>query len=176
MGSVPGQALGSQCCLAMSCAGFNCMKVSDPKIHPMLLRAAVTHPSKPCLGGCAFSQEHKQEEADAHSQLMPKSLNWSSNWTGGVFPPGDSQECTEIAAVCPECREDKSWDRAAPSIHSPTNTARPGNEHPELCKAGPKSQPGSRELPPDVFVFPLNDGRHPLHPSRAVPEPCLHPG
>lgn len=80
-----GLALGAACPCTVSCAGFNCMKVSDPKNHPMLTGL---HPyeCKPCPCGRAFSQEHKQKEADAHSQLMPKFHFQTGLW--GAPPAG----------------------------------------------------------------------------------------
>lgn len=45
----------------------------------------------------------------------------------------------------------------------------------QLCKAGPKSEPGTRELAPDVFVFPLNVGGTPCTPAELQCGACTLP-
>lgn len=100
-----------------------------------------------------------------------------------MFPHRDSQGCTEIAALCPKCTKDVSNEVCICALGKEIILPKLGpynalhlqsilfniNKHSQiwamkiqnimwfqLCKASPKSKPGTVALAPAMFVFPLN--------------------
>lgn len=157
------------------CAVLNCRKVSDPQNQPMLIRLQpydlLSHTPANC--GCAFFQEHKQKEADAHSQLMPK-FHFQTELVGcsPTRIPRNAWKCQHHALNPGRTSKGtilQSWDQTAPPFSQQTQPGLGINIQSmmwfQLCKVGLKSEPGIRELAPDVFVFPLNVGGTPHIPE-----------